>query len=100
MKIIPSIGRRVWYWPSAFDLGTRGMVCNDSRQPFDAGVIYVWNESGVNLMVTDHIGKTFPLSSVSLFAADTDLPKGLGVAQWMPYQAAQAAKQATQEDGK
>lgn len=94
--IKPTIGRRVWYWPSANDLSDRvfdtPMRCIDSAQPFDAGVVYVWGDRMVNLAVTDHQGVVHIRTSVQL-RQDGDEPRnGSGYAEWMPYQAGQAKK--------
>lgn len=93
--IKPTIGRRVWYWPSAWDLdqvaNPNAMTASDRSQPCDAGICCVWNDSMVNLTVADHNGKMHARSSVLLLQPGSGNTEG-GYAQWMPYQAAQAAK--------
>jgi hypothetical protein len=83
--IQPSIGRKVWYWPIGGEMGV-----NDSSQPCDATVIYVWGDTMVNLRVTDHHGHTHTRTSVTL--DDSVSPVASGRATWMPYQLGQAAR--------
>lgn len=95
MKVItPTIGRKVWYWPSGHDLQTLSLRQHHAyigqAQPFDATVIYVWNDRSVNLCVTDHNGNVFTRTSVTLSQpGDLSVPPE-GYASWMPYQVAQA----------
>lgn len=101
--ITPTVGRKVWYRPSAFDLqGPGAMVCV-TGQPLDATVIAVWGDRMVNLLVVDTMGKAMPKLSTPL-VQEGDTPPMLGAkdregnptpggyAEWMPYQTAQAAK--------
>jgi hypothetical protein len=88
--IKPTIGHKVWFWPS---LGNRPMynIINVS-QPLDATIVYVHNDSMVNLAIIDHLGHLYALQSVKL-AQESD-PKGWDFddAEWTHYQAGQAQK--------
>ena len=81
-KIIrPEIGQRVLYWPSEYDLlgsSQPPMHRCDPHQPFDAGIVYVHGERKVNLIVTDHIGRTFSRPSVPLAQDGDSYPPGSG----------------------
>lgn len=95
-NIVPTIGRRIWFWPNRINLEV--FTQQDDAQALDAGVIYVHPSGNVNLLVTDHIGYSEAVIDVAI------LPEGeqalhSGKAQWMPYQANQAKKQA-EDDGK
>lgn len=102
--ITPTVGRKVWYRPCANDLkGAIPMVIAGSleagtAQPLDATVIAVWGDRMVSLLVTDAVGRQFPVLRCTLLqegdqpATNTD-GKVLGrYAEWMPYQLGQAAK--------
>jgi hypothetical protein len=88
-RTIPTIGRRIWYWP---DADSTQLTIEDFNQAFDAGVIFVQPDGTVNLVVTDHTGDQEVLESVVI--TDEATP---GCAQWMPYQEKQAAKQEAEE---
>jgi len=99
--IKPTIGRRVWYWPSYFDRGLMDhkpasvMTAGDESQPCDAGIAYVWGDRMVNLTVADQNGVMHARCSVTLVQdGDAPAPGGVGYAQWMPYQVGQAKKDA------
>lgn len=99
--ITPTVGRKVWYRPSASDL-TGPIPMYGSRvataQALDATVIYVHGDRMVNVLVTDGMGKQFPVLSCTLLQGD-DVPAadadGVVVGryvEWMPYQQGQAKK--------
>jgi hypothetical protein len=98
--ISPTIGRRLWYYPSDYDRGARLDLPNqpesfiqasDTTQPCDAGVVYVHSDRLVNLIVTDHNGYTHRRTSVTLVQPGDEKPGGGAYATWMPYQTQQAA---------
>ena len=72
------------------------------EQPMDAGIVYVHHDHMVNLIVTDHVGKTLAVPSVPLLAGhyvadeDTDV---YCCCEWMPYQKSQAAKTEVADKG-
>lgn len=96
--IKPTIGRRVWYWPSDYDRGlleskpASVITASDRAQPCDAGIAYVHGDRLVNLTVADHNGVAHSRTSVAL-VQEGDLPiHGGAYAEWMPYQVGQARK--------
>lgn len=75
----PTIGRVVYYWPSAaWD------------KPCAAIIADVFYNGEVNLLVIDRFGGTHGVSRVP-FIHDGSRPDG-NFAEWMPYQKGQAAK--------
>ena len=61
----------------------------------DAGIVYVHHDSMVNLAVCDHVGRTHMVLSVPLLSGPWyDHPDSYCVCEWMPYQKAQASKDA------
>ena len=96
MAIQPTIGRRVWYWPSKDDLtGKKAMFQADPDQAFDAGVTFVAADGKVTLTVADHSGAMHRRESVRLLQDDEVATEGEAHAAWMPYQK-QAAEKATE----
>jgi hypothetical protein len=105
--ITPAVGRKVWYRPTAHDLlgpggmSTQGPNYNDHDQcaPLDATVIAVWGDRMVNVLVTDIMGKQFPVLSCDLLQEGDEPRRGMDgkkigrYVEWMPYQKGQAAKQ-------
>lgn len=89
-RISPTIGRRLWYWPSRAD--ERDMVVLDRQQPLDAGVVYVHKDGTINLDVCDHEGFHRRVLDVTLVQGSDATPAGEGYAAWMPYQLGQAKK--------
>jgi hypothetical protein len=96
MTIIkPTIGRRVWYWPSKEETYEGSFTHADGLQPCDAGIAFVHSGRMVNLTVADHHGVIHSRCSVRLLQeGDSKPPADQAYAQWMPYQTGQAAKQA------
>ena len=96
--IMPTVGRRVWYWPSLNDLGqgVPNMVHTDAAQPLDAGICYVWNDRLVNLTVADQNGHMHRRFSVRLLQAGEQPMIGEAYAQWMPFQAQRPSADAQQ----
>ena len=99
-KVIPpSVGRKVWYRPSKFDLqGPKPMIVVKD-QPLDATVIAVWSDRCINVLVTDIVGNQFPVLSCTLIQEGDHLPEDSDgnvvgrYAQWMPCQVGQAKKE-------
>lgn len=95
--IVPTIGRRVWYWPSVDDIEhSYDPVLKQlgKDQAMDAGIVFVHDERRVNLSVKDHWGKSFARLNVLLLQDGEPIPSGGGYAVWMPYQKASAASKA------
>lgn len=101
--IKPTIGRRIWYWPGYLDLAVpesaMHLLSDQASQPFDAGVIYVHSDTCVNLQVTDHRGGIWFREKVRILqeGEDSAVIHENGVAQWMHYQAGQAAREKEKE---
>jgi hypothetical protein len=87
-SITPTVGRKVWFYEFDIPFGHDMPVGAYSLTvPFDATVIYVWGPNMVNLLVTDHTGKTYPKTSVTLRDPQPDDSHGKSyVCTWMPYQ--------------
>lgn len=94
--IQPTIGRKVWYRPSAYDKAGRFGMQHYGDQPLDATIVAVWGDRCVNLKVIDHAGTDFAITSTRLLQEGDEPPKdedgnNLGsYAEWMPYQVGQA----------
>ena len=101
--IKPTIGRRVWFRPSAAFLASNPILTQfNPEQPMDAGIVYVHHDHMVNLIVTDHVGKTLAVPSVPLLAGHYVADKDTDVyccCEWMPYQKSQAAKTEVADKG-
>jgi len=59
-----------------------------STSPMDATIVFVWNDTCVNLLVVDHMGNTFKRQKISINCYSNVLPR----AEWVDYQKGQAAK--------
>ena len=98
--IKPTVGRKVWYRPSEFDQQGPVSMTTSKGQPLEATIIAVWGDRCINVLVTDMVGKQFPVLSCTLLQEGDLLPTDadgnvLGrYCEWMPYQAQQAAKDA------
>ena len=92
MNIKPTIGRRVWYWPSSFDKGRLQlkpdtiMQTGDPTQACDAGIVYVHSDNMINVTVADHNGNMHKRTSVPLLGFDDPKPQDNAYCTWMDYQ--------------
>jgi hypothetical protein len=84
--IAPSIGRKLWYWPVNQPIG-----CHDTRQAFDATVVFVHPNGRVNLVVRDHEAVQHAVLEVLLVQEGEPRPM-FPHATWMPFQVGQAKK--------
>lgn len=91
--IKPTIGRRVWYWPSPKQLAEGVFHMEDAHQACDAGVVFVVSDTKVHLLVTDHWGRIGFVKNVRLLQDNDVAVAEEAHAQWMPYQVASDAKQ-------
>lgn len=89
MKIVPTIGRQIWYWQNK-------QVMDDKSQPYAATVCFVHGEGRlVNIAYYDHNGRPGIMTSCRLMQeGESDYPEG-GFCTWMPYQIGQARTQQT-----
>ena len=92
-KILPTVGRVVWFTPSRL-FTPPDFLLIDRDKPCSAMVAYVWTDNLLNLTVSDHYGKTFNMTSVQLVQADEPRPANGHFCEWMPYQVGQKAKAA------
>ena len=92
--ITPAVGRKVWYRPSANDVVGPVPMVVAGDQPLDATVIAVWGDRMVSVLVTDVMGKQFPVLSVTLVQEGDEKPVVGRYVEWMPYQQGQARKSA------
>lgn len=88
--IKPTVGRVVWFYPSAAPL-PEGFAVPELGQPLAAIVARVWHERSVNLAVFDANGVSHAFQSVPLIQEGEEAPDGHHAA-WMPYQISQAKK--------
>ena len=79
--IQPTIGRVVWFWPTA----------EEKEQPFAAMVAHVWTPTCINVGGFDPNGNPFNMTRVVLIQEEGEVPAGPHC-RWMPYQKGQAAK--------
>jgi hypothetical protein len=93
-SITPTIGRKVWYFPSEATALVHHMQVNDPITPLDASICYVWHDNMINISVADHAGKLHAIHNVTLIPTGQFEPEGRDYCVWMPYQAKQAAKEA------
>lgn len=80
--IAPTVGRRLYYKPHPYELSWQ------HEQPFDAGILYVWNDTCINALVTNETGRQFSKTSCTLAQDREPQP---GECYWMPYQLKQPA---------
>jgi hypothetical protein len=99
--IKPTVGRKVWYRPSAGDIAGSGTLpamntagAGVSCAPLDATVVAVWGDRCVNLAIFDIYAQVHERRSVTLKQEGDTIPDGMAYAEWMPYQVGQAKKDA------
>lgn len=98
MITTPTVGRKVWYRPSAAEQASSNPIKVLPGQPADATVVAVWNDHCVNLVIFDADGVLHRRLSVYLRQDGVELPTwATGYAEWMPYQLKQAVKHAQQD---
>lgn len=90
--IKPTIGRRVWFWPSKKQLSEGVFHVEDPMQACDAGVVFVVDDRKVHLFVTDHWGRTGFVKNVQLVQDNDAYALDDARAVWMPYQVSSAAE--------
>jgi len=83
--IKPTHGRVVWYTPGESDEFCGSPICA-------AMIVHVHDDRNVNLVVFDTMGSAHPRHEVRLLQESDLAVPGEPHAQWMPYQAGQAAK--------
>lgn len=102
--ITPTVGRKVWYRPSKFDVQGPGAMsvvydADGTPKPLDATVLAVWGDRCINVQVLDIMGKPFTKTSITLIQEGDSTPKNpegsenYGYVEWMPYQTKAAARE-------
>lgn len=101
--IKPTVGRKVWYRASKFDMqGPGGMQVQHVEgipQPLDATVLAVWGDRCINVQILDIMGRPFAKTSITLIQEGDATPKNMeggeayGYVEWMPYQTMAAARE-------
>lgn len=93
--IKPTIGRVVWFTPSANSAEADfAHYSSNPPQPHAAMIVYVWSDALVNLVVYGHDGKPHAKTSVPLVQENEPKPENGYFASWMPFQVGQAKAQA------
>jgi hypothetical protein len=101
----PTVGRKVWYRPQASDLTGPVPMVMSGAEPLDATVIAVWGNRMINVLVTDIMGRQFPVLSCALLQEGDQPPtdaegKVTGrYCEWMPYQLTKAKEEAPKTEG-
>ena len=90
-KILPTVGRVMWFTPSRL-YGDGLFTHIDGRKPLAAIVAHVFRDDLVNLTVFDSNGIPHGRTSVPLVQAGEDKPEHGYFCEWTPYQVGQAAK--------
>lgn len=100
MRIEPTIGRIVWYWPRRDEHSNlaEGVEVYTAEQPFVATICHI-SEGGniINIAGFDHIGHPFARRGVPLYQEGDSVPTSGGYCEWMPYQVGQAKKHAGED---
>jgi hypothetical protein len=86
MRIEPTIGRIVWFFP-AVDDGRHA-----DGQPFSAMIAGVNDDGTINLLVAARDGSPYGAQNVALKQDGDEIDLDAAHAAWMPYQKGQAAK--------
>jgi hypothetical protein len=98
-RIVPTTGRKVWYWPDSQDIEAGGAIMIDPTKPCDATICFVHGNGTVNLSWSDQECRRSEALEIPLYMPEevTDEMRYTGgIAQWMPFQA-QAAMPTTVE---
>ena len=93
--INPTVGRIVWYRPSASDKegGAQPPMQTCGDQPLAAQIVAVHNPRLVSVALYDAAGRHYARTSIPLLQDDSeDAPVAGSYVEWMPYQQGQAKK--------
>jgi len=95
--IKPTVGRKIWFHPSM----NHSEMNQLSDQPLDATVIFVHDDTCINLLVIDHMGHPHFVSKAYLQQPGGEsVSGGQSYAEWMPYQVNQHRDQTAQQEAK
>lgn len=87
-RIIPTIGRAVWFWAS---LEAKNREGSEPNAALIAGT-FTGTDTRVNLAVFNASGEHFPATSVQLLQEGDEPPTTGSFCEWMPFQKGQAAR--------
>ena len=104
-KIVPTIGRKLYFRPNGMPGGIPPLTQNDPAAPLDATIVYVWPsvaqegpEYSLNLVVFDHAGNMQPMHGIPLVQDGEAAPAAPHpYAEWMPFQVGQAKGQESEK---
>lgn len=104
-KIVPTIGRKLYFHPNGMPGGIPPLTQNDPSVPLDATIVYVWPsvaqedpEYSLNLVVFDHAGNMQPMHGIPLVQDGETAPDAPHpYAEWMPFQVGQAKAAETEK---
>ena len=85
--IVPTVGRKVWFWPSKEAL--RDGFHSDGKQPCDASICFVHSNWLVNISYADQCGDMHSMTAVTLVQpGEPRVARLTGdcFCEWMPYQ--------------
>ena len=85
-RILPSIGRIVWFFP-AIDGGR-----HEDGQPFSSMIAGVNDDGTINLLAAARDGTPYGVTNVLLVQEGDEFDQDKPHAVWMPFQKGQAAK--------
>lgn len=92
MRIEPTVGRIVWFYPTPQDSRNKGR----GEQPLAAIIVHVNDDATLNLNVNGALGGVTPCLGIPIAQSDDDQKEyqrhGMAYAAWMPYQKGQAAR--------
>lgn len=83
--ITPTIGRKLWYWPTAQEREGFGMS-KDDTQPMDASICFVHSDRRVSITFNDHRGRHFFRPDVLLLQGDETFVPVTSYVAWTPHQ--------------
>lgn len=89
-KIVPTVGRVIWYRADAGDHLQGHKVGEEPQQPLAALVVAVHDDETVNLTVFDANGGSHGRTNIHIQQEGEETSGNY--AEWMPFQKGQAAK--------
>jgi len=101
--MVPTISRHMWFFAVSGMRAANGGTILDDTQPCDAVVVFVHNDTSVNIIAYDHIGEAATIENVYVrqdpdkLLYDGSLMNATGKVheywvEWMPYQKQVAAE--------
>jgi hypothetical protein len=91
--IQPTIGRKLYFKPTLFQINEMRATYLDLSQPFDATIVFVHEDATINIAGYDHNGVGYKALNIPLIQDGDEPPEDESYAYWMPYQVQQAKQQ-------